>query len=176
MYHFFYFIHFFNFEIKGIRLIILSNMETKYEATMKNRIEEFKNWLDEKTIELDRKAKTALLYPKLINGFIIHIQMKAFETLGFIEPTNTSNYRNYFKQVFNWLQNNWISQDLVDKFELNFLFSKEKTDGILVDYIFTKINDCTDKNLIQEAIEFQKEGKKLILRKLYKILCYDVNE
>lgn len=75
------------------------------------------------------------------------------------------------------MQNNWISQDLVDKFELNFLFSKEKTDGILVDYLFTKINDYKNKNLIQEAIELiQKEGKKLILRKLFKILCSDVNE
>lgn len=153
----------------------MSNMETKKEAALKINSNEFQNWLDEKTIELDRKAKTALLYPKIIDGFIIHAQMKAFETLGFIEPTNTNNYRNYFKQVFNWLQNNWISQDLVDKFELNFLFSKEKTDDILVDYLFTKIDDYTDKNLIQEAIEFQKEGKKLVLRKLYKILCSDVN-
>lgn len=35
-------------------------------------------------------------------------------------------------------------------------FNFEKTDDILVDYLFTKINDYTYKNLIQEAIEFQK--------------------
>lgn len=37
----------------------MSNMETKKEAAFKINIEGFHNWLDEKTIELDRKAKTS---------------------------------------------------------------------------------------------------------------------